>query len=52
MIFTTISKFSVIRTRRMRWAGNVARMGDRRGAGRFLVKKPEGQKPLWRPLRR
>jgi len=36
----------------MRWVGNVARMGDRRGACRFWWKKPEGQKLLWRPQRR
>jgi len=36
----------------MRWAGNVARMGDRRGAYKVLVKNPKGQKPLWRSRRR
>ena len=33
----------------MRWEGNVARMGNRRGAYRALVGKPEGKRPLGRP---
>jgi hypothetical protein len=36
----------------MRWAGNVARMEDRRGAYRVLMGKPEGKSPLERPRRR
>jgi len=36
----------------MKWAGHVARMGDRRGVYRVLVGKPEGKKPLGRPRRR
>jgi len=36
----------------MRWAGNVARMGESRGAYRVLVGKPEGKKPLGRPRHR
>jgi hypothetical protein len=35
-----------IKSRRMRWAGQVARMGERRGVYRVLVGKPEGKKPL------
>ena len=42
----------VIKSRRMRWAGHVARMGEERGAYRFLVEKPEGKRPLRRPRRR
>jgi hypothetical protein len=38
--------------RRMRWAGNVARMEERRGVYRFLVGKPEVKRPLGRPRRR
>ena len=34
---------------RMRWAGQVARIGERRGVYRVLVGKPEGKKPLGRP---
>ena len=36
----------------MRWAGHVARMGDRKGVYRVLVGKPEGKRPLGRPRRR
>jgi hypothetical protein len=36
----------------MRWAGHVARKGNRRGVYRVLVGKPEGMKPLGRPRRR
>ena len=42
----------VIKLRRMRWAGHVARMGEERGAYRVLVGKPEGKKPLGRPRHR
>jgi hypothetical protein len=39
----------VIKSRRMRWAGHVARMGEGRGAYRILVGRPEGRRPLERP---
>ena len=42
----------VIKSRRMRWAGHVARMGEKRGVYRVLVGKPEGRRPLGRPRRR
>ena len=42
----------VIKSRRMRWVGHVARMGERRGVYRVLVGKPEGKRPLERPRRR
>jgi len=42
----------VIKSRRMRWAGHVARMGEERGVYRTLVGKPEGRRPLGRPTRR
>jgi len=42
----------VIKSRRMRWAGHVARMGEEREVYRFLVGKPEGRRPLGRPRRR
>jgi len=42
----------VIKSRRMRWAGNVARMGERRDVYRVLVGKHEGKRPLGRPRRR
>jgi len=42
----------VIKSRRMRWAGHVASMGERRGVYRILVGKPEGKRPLGRPRHR
>ena len=42
----------VIKSRRMRWAGHVARMGEERGGYRVLVRKPGGKRPLGRPRRR
>ena len=42
----------VIKSRRMRWAGHVARMGEERGAYRVLVEKPEGKRLLGRSRRR
>jgi len=42
----------VIKSRRMRWAGHVALMGERRGLYRDLVGKPEGKRPLERLRRR
>ena len=42
----------MIKSRRMRWARHVARMGERRGVYRVLVGKPEGERPLGRPRSR
>jgi hypothetical protein len=42
----------VVKSRIMRWAGHVARMGKGRGVHRVLVGKPEGKRPLGRPRRR
>ena len=42
----------VVKSRRMRWAGHVARMGEDRGVHRVLVGKHEGNRPLGRPRRR
>jgi len=44
--------FRVIKSRKMRLAGLVARVGERRGVCRMLVGKPEGKRPLGRPRRR
>jgi hypothetical protein len=41
-----------IKSRRMRWAGHVARMGEGRNVCRVLVGRPEGKRPLERPRRR
>jgi len=42
----------VTRSRRMRWAEHLERMGEKMGVYRVLVGKPEGMKPLGRPNRR
>jgi hypothetical protein len=42
----------MIKSRRMRWAGHVARMREKRNAYRILVGMPEGKRPLGRPRRR
>jgi hypothetical protein len=42
----------MIKSRRMRWAGHVARMGEKRNAYGILVGKPEGKTQLGRPRRR
>ena len=38
----------LIKSRRIKWAGHVARMGDKRGVYRVVVRRPEGKKPLRR----
>jgi hypothetical protein len=50
-LYSSPSIFTVIKARRMRWAGHVARMGEVRAAY-ILVGKPEGRRPLGRPRRR
>jgi hypothetical protein len=42
----------VVKSRLMRWAGHVARMGERRVVHRVLVRNPEGTRPMGRPRRR
>ena len=42
----------VVKSRKMRWAGHVAHMGEGRQVHRVLVGKPEGKRPLGRPRRR
>ena len=44
----SLNIIQVIKLRRMRWAGDVACMGKRRGEHRVLVEKPEGKRPLGR----
>jgi len=51
-LYSSPNTVRVIKSRRMRWAGHVARMGERRGVFRVLVGKPEGKRPLRRPKRR
>jgi hypothetical protein len=51
-LYSSPNVVRVIKSRRMRWAGHVARMGEGRGVYRVLVGKPEGNRPLGRPRRR
>ena len=51
-LYSTPNIVRVIKSRRMRWAGHVARMGEGRGVYGVLVGKPEGNRPLGRPRRR
>ena len=51
-LYSSPNVVGVIKSRRMRWAGHVARMGEERGAYKVLVGKPEGKRPLVRPRRR
>jgi len=51
-LYSSPNTVRVIKSRRMRWAGHVARMGEERGAYRVLVGKWEGKRPLGRPSRR
>jgi hypothetical protein len=44
--------FRVIKSRRMRWVGHGARMGEGKGVYRVLVGRPEGKRPLGRPRHR
>src|SRR5215470_4129506 len=48
-LYSSPNIIRVIKSRRMRWAGHVARMGEGRGAYRILVGRPEGRQPLGRP---
>jgi hypothetical protein len=51
-LYSSPNIVKVIKSRRMRWAGHVARMGFERGLYRVLVGRPEGKRPLGRPRRR
>ena len=51
-LYASLNIARVIKSRRMRWAGHVARIGEKRGVYRVLVGKPEGKRPLGRPMRR
>ena len=51
-VYSSTNIIRVINSRRLRWAGHVARRGERRGAYRALVGKPEGMRPLGKPRRR
>jgi len=51
-LYSSTNIVPVIKSRRMRWAGHVACMGEERGVYRVLMGKPEGKRPLGRPGRR
>jgi hypothetical protein len=51
-LYSSPNIIRMIKSRRMRWAGHVIRMGETRNAYRILVGKPEGKRPLGRPRRR
>jgi hypothetical protein len=48
-LYSSPSIIRIIKSRKMIWAGHVARMGHKSNAYRLLVGKPEGKKPLRRP---
>jgi hypothetical protein len=51
-LYSSPSIIRMMKLRRMRWAGHVARMGEKRNAYRILSGNPEGKRPLGRPRRR
>jgi hypothetical protein len=51
-LYSSPSIIRIIKSRRMRWAGHLARIGEKRNAYRLLVGKPEGKRPLGRPRHR
>jgi hypothetical protein len=51
-LYSSPSIVRVIKARRMRWAGHVARMGEVRGAYNIFFGRPEGRRPLGRLRRR
>jgi hypothetical protein len=51
-LFSSCNIIGMIKSRRMKWAGHVERMGERKGAYRALVRKSEGKRPLGKPRRR
>ena len=51
-MYSSRNTVRVIKSRRMRWAGRVSRVGKKRGVYRVLVGKLEGKRPLGRPSRR
>jgi hypothetical protein len=47
-LYSSLNIIQVIKSRRMRWVGNVAHMGDMRGEYRVLMGKPDGKRPFGR----
>jgi hypothetical protein len=52
VVICTLRLIRIIKPRRMRWAGHIARMAGKRNEYKLLVEKPEGKRPLGRPRRR
>jgi hypothetical protein len=48
-LYSSPSIIRIMKSRRMRWVGHVARMGEKRNVYRLLLGKPEGKRPLGRP---
>jgi hypothetical protein len=51
-LYSSPSIIRIMKSRRMMWAGHVARMGEKRDVYRLLVGKPEGKRPVGRQRRR
>jgi hypothetical protein len=51
-LYSSPDSITQVKSRRMRWAGNVVRVGEERKVYKVLVGKPEGKRPLGRPRRR
>jgi hypothetical protein len=51
-LYSSPSIIRIIKSRRMRWAGHVACMGEKRNAYSLLVGKPEGKRPVGKPSSR
>jgi hypothetical protein len=51
-LYSSPNIIRIIKSRRMRWTGHVARMGEKRNAYRLLVENQEGKRPLGRPRHR
>jgi hypothetical protein len=52
ILYSSPSIIRIIKSRKMRWADRIARVGRKRNAYRLLVGKPDGKRPLGRPRRR
>jgi hypothetical protein len=51
ILYSSTNTIRQIKSRKMRWAGHVARMGEERNVYRVLMRKPEGERSLRRPMR-
>jgi hypothetical protein len=51
-LYSFLNIIRQIKSRRMTWAGHVARMGEERKVNKVLVRKPKGKEPLGRPRRK